>query len=52
MPPLDTVKLTVEDTVHFQIDDDAAYDEWESIFPSGGGFAYLGARLRDQPCAR
>ncbi|KZV92733.1 hypothetical protein EXIGLDRAFT_614000, partial [Exidia glandulosa HHB12029] len=46
MPPLETVRHTVEDTVHYQLFDEAAHAEWESVFPSGGGFAYLGPNKR------
>lgn len=36
-------RLTIEDTVHYQYNDT---EEWQSIFPPGGGFVRLGPEHR------
>ncbi|EMD38012.1 hypothetical protein CERSUDRAFT_104642 [Gelatoporia subvermispora B] len=34
--------MTSEETVHYQIYNGSNADEWESVFPPGGGFVHLG----------
>ena len=40
------VSLTPENTIHYQIFTEDASREWESIFPPGGGFVFLGPEQR------
>ncbi|KZV92306.1 hypothetical protein EXIGLDRAFT_675323, partial [Exidia glandulosa HHB12029] len=46
MHPFAKVKLTVEDSTHLQILDDAATHDWSRGFPSSGGYVYLGPHRR------
>ncbi|EIW52494.1 uncharacterized protein TRAVEDRAFT_52938 [Trametes versicolor FP-101664 SS1] len=43
---LGAVSFTPEDTVHYQISSNDAENEWDSIFPDGGGFLLLGPQRR------
>ncbi|EPQ61274.1 hypothetical protein GLOTRDRAFT_30191 [Gloeophyllum trabeum ATCC 11539] len=46
IPALAEAFLTVEDSVHYQIDTPESFDEWGSMFPLGGGFVHLGPKHR------
>jgi len=38
--------IVIEDTVHYQINEASADEEWASMFPRGGGFVHLGHSSR------
>lgn len=44
--PLDTVKLSMENSVHYDIDTPLGITEWNSTLPSSGGMLYLGPDRR------
>ncbi|KAF9467897.1 hypothetical protein BDZ94DRAFT_914742 [Collybia nuda] len=46
IPPLDTVKLSMENSVHYDIDTPLGIAEWNSTLPKSGGMLYLGPDRR------
>ncbi|KZT23561.1 hypothetical protein NEOLEDRAFT_1170688 [Neolentinus lepideus HHB14362 ss-1] len=44
--PLSQASIFIENTVHYQINTSDATSEWQTLFPTGGGYVHLGPRQR------
>ena len=47
LPPLETVRIAYEDSVHYAVDTPRGRAEWNSTLPSGGATVRLGPRGRE-----